>query len=315
MFLERIKNRIRQHIKLPMINGYNITWRRLLMMWLYPPTKHNALYHFEGAIQYNDDMLISIDTTNWVGWNIFCFGFYSVNLINLLKSIVKVGDVVVDVGANIGDITLILANRVGQTGKVYAFEPFPLALEKLQENCRLNNLKNVKALDFALSNLSGGSTLYCPRPYTGQLRGVGKTGLTGMSTLAKPDEDYMRGVEFLEFGVTQTTLDEFANIENLQRVDLIKIDAEGFDYKVIDGGRACISEFQPYIIFEYDPVWKTRTGYELGQAFQLLNGYHFYGIVSDSRKLLNRITEADKFKGGDILAVPKNRKRNAFKKD
>lgn len=287
--------------------GYYRPTLQKLMFWLYPPHDFSQGYHFHRVARNNDGMLIPIDTTNWVGWNIFAFGEYSANLANIFRSIVKDGDVVFDVGANIGAMSLTLCKLVGARGQVFAFEPFPAALESLHQARRLNNLSNLQIREFALSNEVGRMQLYSPRPGTGALRGVGKTGLTGMSSLAKPTEEYMRGVDFDVLDVEVKRLDDVVMEANLTSVDFIKIDAEGFDCNVIQGGLNVIKRFRPYVVFEYDLVWHSRSGKTLGDAFEMLDEYSFYKVGPNPAIPLTAVSNPDTVTSGDILAVPLSR--------
>ena len=135
-----VKTQLRKLVSLPIVGGYDKKLIRKFISWLYPIGDLEDPWHFEGIVPYGDNMLIAIDTTNWPGWNIFCFGYYSSHLDSIFAGIVREGDVVLDIGANIGDTTLLLANRTGKSGRVYAFEPFPIANEILRFNCSINGL-------------------------------------------------------------------------------------------------------------------------------------------------------------------------------
>ena len=72
----------------------------------------------------------------------------------------KKSDVVVDVGANIGYYTVLLADKVGKTGKVYAFEPDIISFEILKKNIEANNLKNVVAVNAGVGSKNETKMLY-----------------------------------------------------------------------------------------------------------------------------------------------------------
>jgi len=76
------------------------------------------------------------------------------------KKIVNDGDVVLDIGANIGYYTLIFAKLVGKNGKVYAFEPEPNNLAILKKNIEINGYKNIEVIDKVVSNKNGTVKLY-----------------------------------------------------------------------------------------------------------------------------------------------------------
>ena len=78
----------------------------------------------------------------------------------VFKKVLRVGDVVIDIGANIGYFTLLAAQVVGWRGRVYAFEPDPTNMKALCDNARINKFENIKTYMMALSNKNGTATLY-----------------------------------------------------------------------------------------------------------------------------------------------------------
>ena len=97
------------------------------------------------------------------------FQAYGLDLIHeerttaLFKRVVRRGDVVLDLGANIGYFTLLAARLVGESGRVYAFEPEPMNFEYLKKNIAVNGYKNVLAYQKGVSGASGTAKLFvCP---------------------------------------------------------------------------------------------------------------------------------------------------------
>ena len=77
-----------------------------------------------------------------------------------IKTHVKKGDVVLDIGANIGYYTLIFAELVGEKGKVYAFEPDPTNFDLLRKNVEINGYRNITLIQKAVSNKNGKISFY-----------------------------------------------------------------------------------------------------------------------------------------------------------
>ena len=86
----------------------------------------------------------------------------------LVKDIIKEGNVVVDIGANIGYFTLIFSRLVGRKGEVFAFEPEPNNFNLLKKNIEINDYKNVNLINKAVSNKSGKIELYLDDVNTGR---------------------------------------------------------------------------------------------------------------------------------------------------
>jgi FkbM family methyltransferase len=131
-----------------------------------------------------------------------------------LATHLKRGDVCCDIGANVGFFTLIAARLVGETGRVYAFEPLPSNAGALRRNVELNGLQNVEVVEAAVSDRSGTAQLI-----------LGKSSLD-----AKLSDDGTRVAGSIS--VRLVSLDE---VEMVREPALIKIDAEGEEFAVLDG--------------------------------------------------------------------------------
>ena len=146
------------------------------------------------------------------------------------------GDVVYDVGANVGLYTILLALVVGEQGRVVAFEPEPRHFHHLRDNIRLNQLTNIRCFNMALGKQKGRATLHPGRVIGGSslVPGVGDT---GSGTI-----------------VEVVTGDEWASAENLPPPRLVKIDVECYEYEVLQG--LCSTLAQPaceYVCCEVHP--------------------------------------------------------------
>lgn len=149
--------------------------------------------------------------------------------------LLRPGDQVLDIGANIGYHALRWARHVGPAGRVFAFEPAPPNYAALLANLALNPTLPVEAHQIALGDQSGNLALSSDRP-----------GLTSGSYSAKNSNEG-------GFDVLQQTLDEWATDRDLTRLRLVKLDVEGWEAKVLDGARATIQELRPYLMLEWNP--------------------------------------------------------------
>lgn len=138
----------------------------------------------------------------------------------LLRRLIRPGDVVVDVGANIGFYSLLFSRLVGEGGRVHAFEPSRDNWDLLLKNIRLNSLTNVISNRAALSDRAGKSTLYVNKE-------------SGLNSLGKTHRGEVSHVE----EVPCTTLDDYLASEKISKVNLLKIDVEGYDGHVLRGAR------------------------------------------------------------------------------
>lgn len=131
---------------------------------------------------------------------------------------VKRGDVVVDIGANIGAFTILAAGK--KAGKVYSFEPFKQNYELLKQNVALNSFTNVDAINKAVYNKEGEKKLI--------LAGGGNF---GGNSFAK---DHWQTKESENYETVKTiSLNKFLTEKRIQRIDILKIDCEGSEYEIL----------------------------------------------------------------------------------
>lgn len=201
-----------------------------------------------------------------------------------LKKEVKSGDVVLDIGANIGYYTLIFARAVGQGGMVYAFEPNPTNFSLLKKNIEINGYTNVVLIQKAVSNTTGKLKLYLSETNKGDHR------------------IYDSGEERVSLEVECVAIDDyFANCR--KRIDLIKMDVQGSEGLVIKSMPALLQK-DIKIISEYWPEGLKKTGIDPIAYLQMLQDYGFelYEIIEKEKKIkkksisdLSRVTQTNIF--------------------
>jgi len=152
----------------------------------------------------------------------------------ILKYINK-NSVVVDVGANIGYYTLLLAKICK---KVYAFEPDKECFEILVKNIKENKLTNVVLFNMAVSDKKEKVIFFHNNINFGDNR--------IQSPSASPYPPLTRGKNT----VLSVNLDEF--LKNEKQIDLIKIDVQGYEEKVINGAKNLIKKYSPVLFYEYN---------------------------------------------------------------
>lgn len=201
---------------------------------------------------------------------IFWMGYYSTDIVALLKRMLKPGMVVVDVGANIGEVTLVSAQCVGNTGSVIAFEPVNVIANRLAEHVRINELEQVVVIRDAL----GAAVKERVPIYTSCGQEVSDEH-QGLASLYGEGEDQ----EPIEF-VNITTLDEAVASLYLPRVDLIKIDIEGGELACLQGAESVLRRFRPMLVVEVQAFSARQAGWDVSELFQYLHGlgYEFFTI-------------------------------------
>lgn len=151
----------------------------------------------------------------------------------MLYSLIKKDYICFDIGANIGETTLNFA-QIASAGKVYSFEPVPFLFQRLRTNTGLNYFDNIILHNIAISDNT--DDLYFDAPKN--------QNSSGISLNKHSSADATR--------VCSTTLDTFVIENNIERIDFIKIDVEGFENYVINGAINTIKRFKPVLFIEID---------------------------------------------------------------
>ncbi|MFZ1575143.1 MAG: FkbM family methyltransferase, partial [Chromatiaceae bacterium] len=186
---------------------------------------------------------------------IFYQGFEQVER-TLLWRYLRTGDVFVDVGANLGLFTVIAAKRVGDGGRVYAFEPAAQPRQRLEENVRLNRFGNVSILPLALSDEAGLLEISVPTD-----------GYDAWSSLAAP----IAGTGIRVNRVEAVTWDDFARSGGDLKPTMMKIDVEGWENRVLDGASAMLSAIDaPLLQVEFTDAAASSAGSSCAALYQHL---------------------------------------------
>lgn len=216
-----------------------------------------------------------LDLKEGIDFSIYILGGFEPSTLRLYNKLVKSGDVVFDIGANIGSHTLPLARLVGDIGHVYAFEPTDFAINKLHNNLNLNTnlIKRVtvcQAMLVSNENILVEKELFSSWPLVGD---------------NKLHEKH-KGQLMVTTGARAATLDNIVKEYNITRIDFIKLDVDGFEYSVLSGGEKTLKKFKPTILMELAPYLFKNQKNEFIQMIELYKklGYFFYD--ANNRKTL-----------------------------
>lgn len=156
----------------------------------------------------------------------------------LWRKLIRPGMTVIDVGANSGVYTFSAAKRVGKTGKVIAIEPFQGCVSCLNQTCHVNEFDWVTVCAAAASDRPGKSFL--------TLHAASE--LNEISTIVDGASESVQEQNVQE--VDCITLDSLLERGHLERVDFLKIDAEGHEVQVLHGAEKLLKKFHPVILYE-----------------------------------------------------------------
>lgn len=195
-----------------------------------------------------------------IGRALHAFGLYDLCVSEALWRLVTQDSTVLDIGANIGYFSALCSYKVGSKGKIYAFEPNPQILPTLKVNTR--SLENVRIMPWALSNKDGMQSLYGPQSYS---ENKGLASLLGQAG------------------------EEIAHVD-LKRLDdlklspkLIKMDVEGHELQVLEGGVKTLATVENIIFEEHNLQKSGVKDFLMNKGFQiyyLQKNFKFLSVVS-----------------------------------
>ncbi|OJJ23548.1 hypothetical protein BKI52_04065 [marine bacterium AO1-C] len=176
----------------------------------------------------------NLDISDLIGWYLY-FGFKD-HSTEIIFNLCNEGDSVIDVGANIGYVSLNIAQKVGANGKIISFEPDPLNFQRLSKNLSLNNFQNIVLENKGLAQKSGELNLM-----------VFEESNRGMNRIVPQGSTNAKSVK-----VNVVRLDDYLNENPLEKLNLIKIDVEGYEMNVLQGAQQTIQKFKPQLFIELD---------------------------------------------------------------
>ena len=257
-----------------------------IVRMLYPPGNDRPI---RSVVDYDDGLLFHCDTQSFLEWYIFFYGAVRPEVSRLINRMLRPGQVAIDIGANVGMHSVIMANRVGPTGHVVVFEPDPHPMGRLRRNMALNGIDWVTTVEAAVSARSETRTFYLHDDTIGNFANA--------SLVAANVGKQTASVE-----MQVVSIDEWMRDNPLPRVDVVKLLAQGEEYNALQGMRGLIERDRPKIFFLYEPSYWHRQDLELMDAVKFFAG-HGYGVQEvefrSRREVVGEIP-----KGQVFLATP-----------
>jgi FkbM family methyltransferase len=225
-----------------------------------------------GSTAHASDSQVTIVTTPAGRWMLYRNDFIASELISgrgwephfeqVVAHFLRDGDVAIDFGANFGFNACVMAQRVGASGAVHAFEPLRVIFQQLCGNVFLNNLRNVHTYHCAMGDVDGQVVSMDPVDLDQSFVNIGNTRIGA-------------GGE----AVLQRTLDAL----NLPRVDFIKMDVQGSEWKILQGSLHTLARCRPIMFVEIEEHHLRALG---SSSKQLIEGllaldYTLVRIITD----------------------------------
>jgi FkbM family methyltransferase len=196
----------------------------------------------DAAVIRRNGITWELDPQEGIDFSIFLFGGFELATLRMYDSILRPGDIVLDIGANIGAHTLPFAKLVGKDGRVYAFEPTQYAFAKLRRNVNANpaissSIELVHAMLVSEDCKSITPHIYSSWP------------------LAKEEglHKQHRGKLMSTSDAAAFTLDEFVDRRGINRIDFVKLHVDGSEAGVLAGAANTLRRFRPRVLMEWAP--------------------------------------------------------------
>lgn len=193
-----------------------------------------------------------LDKNNYLDQCLIKDGYFEKHSTNATLQLVKKGDIVFDIGANIGYYSVLLAKLVGPKGRVLAFEPTNYFSQVLKKNLEANNAtNNVEIFNFGLSEKEQDLEIHIDGP---------------SATLHDSTVDPHAKNEMIKL----VPLDNFIKQYNLKRLDFIKIDVDGHEPFFFLGSEKTLEKFDPIILMEISHLHYLRAGFTAWDFYDFL---------------------------------------------
>ena len=214
---------------------------------------------------------------------------------NAMRQVVQLGDIVFDIGANLGLHTALLSRLIGENGQLFAFEPNPELFSCLSQT--IANMNNATLYPYALSNESTDSVLFVP-PHN-------------------PDVASLADWTQQEYGSTHTVvceqrrMDDLVEAQIIPQPDFIKCDVEGAELKVFQGGFNTLNRTDaPIVLFEANIHTVRGFELEMSAAKDFLEGlpmprYQVFEVQSGGNLAPCQTLSSEH---SNLLAVPESRR-------
>jgi FkbM family methyltransferase len=213
-----------------------------------PPAKDGDRYHIQGSWMYLDDK-DSLKLSQ--------YGIYEPEETTIIKKLVKKNHTVLDIGANIGYFTLIMAKQCKQ---VYGFEPEHRNFQTLKKNVKLNQLSNVKLYNLAVAETSGKATLHLCEGNRGMYR--------------------IYPSRWCNEGITEIETVRISDI--IHHADFVKMDVEGAELGALRGMKDLFNNNDITLLMEFHPPSIEEYGSQPIAIYDLLKNLG-YNIEVPSR--------------------------------
>lgn len=280
-------------------------WVRLMLLcsrnfsgadhWLLQNMTRMLAYRVPVWTRLPNGLKIRVAWNDMIGRRICEGGYYEPEMVQLIEQLLEDGMVFFDVGAHVGQYTLVASQCTGARGEVHSFEPDPHTCAWLAGNVRANRLRNVTVNQCVVAADQEPKRFY-----------FATTDDIGSNSLAVQRMSLHRTGRS-EF-VNCTTLDTYVNAKRLARVDLIKADVEGAELLLLHGAKGLLTGAKPpMLLLEFEEERQRAFGSSCVQLAEELRQYG-YQLWRVGQSLEPYIPRSDDLPSFNVFAVHPSRR-------
>jgi len=254
--------------------------------------KHSFIKKHELGFKYCG----SLDS--FIDWNIFFFGVYNKFEINLLREIgntIKDPNIFLDIGSNSGLFSLSMSKIFT---KIIGIEPFLPVFKQSLKNIKLNKLKNINFLNIAVGEKNERKDLYIP---------IGNN--KGIARFKTKNNEALKQFKFIKNKILVMSLDRLIKKMKIKKIELIKVDVQGFEKQTIFGMKKTVKFLKPIIVFDMIQD-KNKSKKERLKILQIFKHSHRIFGWSRKKKFLSskfELSENIFYPNDSFLAIPNNK--------
>jgi FkbM family methyltransferase len=281
-------------------------WSRVYGAGSLTPAERSRAARFQAleaslVLTWADGLSFTIVPREQVSRAVYLSGTYEPHTLRVIRRYLRPGDVVLDVGANAGIVSLAASRWVGPAGRVFAFEPSTREFARLSETIARNRAENITAVHAAAGARAGAAALR-----------VADAAHAGLNTLGRAfaweaETDRLERVEVV-------ALDRFADRHAVRGVRLIKLDIEGAEGEALTGARGILARDRPILVVEVLGRALAASGWTVGALERVIRaaGYDIFAIDDDTATLQPAAALGDEHEV-NVVALPSERREQLLR--
>lgn len=244
----------------------------------------------EEVINMSEGFFLNVSPREYLHAYFYCFGSYEKSTVQFLKKSILQNATVVNIGANIGYMAIVLSRIVGEQGKVIAIEPENKNFSWLQKNVDINHIQNISTIQKAISNRQGLETLYLSTENSGAHSLL----IHHQITQSKTQQ------------ISTSPFDAVALEYNILNISAMLIDVEGFELEVFQGMNNIIARDRPIFIVELnDTLLQQRNSSALELTHYICSTFGYQQFRIQSSGVIHRASDTINFENG--VFIPKEK--------